>query len=65
MLNWMVKGQMLDNYLQACQDAVSNITTFKQDLRLQAIFEHCSKTIADEYYRTIPEDMLQRGWTND
>ena len=65
MLNWMVKGQMLDNYLQACQDAVSNITTFKQDLRLQAIFEHCSKTIADEYYKTIPEDMLQRGWTND
>lgn len=65
MLNWMVKGQTLENYLQACRDAVNNITTFKQDLRLQAIFEHCGKTIADEYYRTIPEDMLHRGWTND
>lgn len=65
MLKWMVKGQMLDNYLQACQDAVSNITTFKQDLRLQAIFEHCSKEIADEYYKQITPGLLEHGYTND
>lgn len=65
MLKWIVKGATLDNYLQACRDACNNITTFKRDERLHAIFEHCPKHIADEYYKTIPEYMLQRGWTNE
>ncbi len=65
MLNWIVKGQQLESYLQACRDAVANITTFKQDERLHAIFEHCPKYIADEYYQVIPEPLLNKGWTND
>ena len=65
MLNWIVKGQQLENYLQACRDAVKNITTFKQDERLHAIFEHCPKSIADEYYKIIPDELLNRGFTND
>ncbi len=65
MANWIVKGNTLENYLQACRDAVKNITTFKQDERLHAIFEHCPKSIADEYYKIIPESLLNKGWTND
>ena len=65
MYNWIVKGSTLENYLQACTDAVSNITTFKQDERLRPIFEHCPKEIADQYYTRIPPEMLKRGWTND
>jgi len=65
MLEWMVKGNTLTRYLQACKDACNNITTFKQDERLHAIFEHCPKSIADEYYKVIPDWMLNIGWTND
>jgi len=65
MLNWIVKGHKLENYLDACRDAVKNITTFKQDERLHAIFEHCPKYIADEYYKIIPEYLLNHGFTND
>ena len=50
--NWLVKGTTLKNYLQACKDAVSNITTFKSDPRLHPIFEHCPKSIADNYFDT-------------
>lgn len=65
MHNWIVKGKTVENYLQACRDAVANITTFKQDERLHAIFEHCPKHIADEYYKVIPEHFINKGWTND
>lgn len=65
MLNWIVKGQQLESYLQACRDAVKNITTFKEDERLHAIFEHCPKSIADEYYKVIPDELLHKGFTND
>ena len=65
MPNWIVKGKQLENYLQACRDAVKNITTFKQDERLHSIFEHCPKRIADEYYKVIPEELLNHKWTND
>jgi hypothetical protein len=65
MLNWIVKGPTLESYLQACKDAVKNITTFKQDERLHAIFEHCPKSIADEYHKQIPEWLLNKGFTND
>lgn len=65
MPEWIVKGNKIDNYLQACRDAVKNITTFKQDERLHAIFEHCPKSIADEYYKVIPEWLLNKGFTND
>jgi len=65
MLSWMVHGKTLDNYLQACKDAVKNINTFKSDARLHPIFEHCSKAIADEYYKVIPEELLNHGFTND
>jgi hypothetical protein len=61
----MVKGKTLDNYLQACKDAVNNITTFKSDQRLHPIFEHCPKAIADEYYKIIPDELLNHGFTND
>lgn len=65
MLNWIVKGNTLDNYLLACKDAVKNITTFKKDERLHAIFEHCPKSIADEYYQLIPPHWFNWVWTND
>jgi len=65
MLEWIVKGQTLESYLQACRDAVKNITTFKRDERLHAIFEHCPKHIADEYYKIIPQWLLNKGFTND
>lgn len=65
MRNWIVKGQQLERYLQACKDAVNNITTFKRDERLHAIFEHCPKCIADEYYKLLPEEMINKVWTND
>lgn len=65
MLKWIVKGKALENYIQACRDAVKNITTFKQDERLHTIFEHCPKVIADEYYKIIPEALLNKGFTND
>lgn len=65
MLKWIVKNEQLESYLQACRDAVKNITTFKQDERLHAIFEHCPKSIADEYYKIIPEWLLNKGFTND
>lgn len=65
MANWVVKGKVLENYLQACRDAVKNITTFKKDERLHAIFEHCPKSIADQYYEQIPPEMLKVGFTND
>lgn len=65
MPKWMIKDKALNDYLQACKDAVNNITTFKQDERLHAIFEHCPKRIADEYYKLLPEEMINKGWTND
>ena len=65
MSNWIVKGKTLENYLQACRDAVSNITTFKRDERLHAIFEHCSKAIADSYFESLPDGFLKTGFTND
>lgn len=65
MPKWIVKGNTLKNYLQACKDAAANITTFKKDERLHAIFEHCPKIIADEYYKIIPEWLLAKGFTND
>ena len=64
-MKWMVKDKVLDNYLQACRDAVSNITSFKQDSRLRPIFEHCPKHIADNYYNQIPQELLRQGFTND
>ena len=65
MHNWIVKGRTVENYLQACQDAVKNITTFKRDERLHAIFEHCPKAIADEYYLTLSQEMIDFKFTND
>ena len=63
--NWMVKENIQEAYLTACRDAVSNITSFKQDPRLTAIFEHCPKHIADEYYNQLPEEFIKHGFTND
>ena len=65
MLNWIVKGKTLENYLQACKDACNNINTFKSDARLYPIFEHCPKSIADEYFKVIPEKLLNFNFTND
>jgi hypothetical protein len=64
-MKWIVKGGILESYLQGCRDAVKNITTFKQDERLRPIFEHCPKHIADEYYKQIPDWLLSKGFTND
>jgi len=61
MLNWIVKGERLENYLQACRDAVKNITTFKRDYRLQVVFEHCTYEIAESHCVNV----LEHGYFKD
>lgn len=64
--NWMVKGKVLADYLQACKEA--DLATFKRDPRLTAIFEHASALQGYQYLKhikAIAPGLLERTWTND
>lgn len=64
--NWMVKGQMLADYLEACKTA--DLSNFKRDPRLTAIFEHTSVYQGHQYLEFIEENMpamFGKPFTND
>jgi putative sugar O-methyltransferase len=66
MPEWIVKGQLMSDYLHGCKDA--DIDNFKNDPRLTAIWEHCSTTIANQYLINIKQDnpwLLDKIFTND
>ena len=66
MPNWLVNGDVLDNYLKACKEA--KIEDFKNDWRFRPIFEHCKKFIAVQYVEMVRRnnpDLLKVQWTND
>lgn len=66
MPNWLVNGDVLENYLQACKEA--KIEDFKNDWRFRPIFEHCPKYIAlnhIENVRRLAPNFLSIKWTND
>lgn len=66
MSNWMVKGRILSDYLEACKTA--DISDFKRDPRLTTIFEHASALQGYQYLRhikSINPELLERTWTND
>lgn len=53
-MNWMIKGDKLTDYLEACKYAAGDgFANFKQDKRLRVIFEHCSYDIAENYERSL------------
>lgn len=64
--NWMVKGAVLNEYLDACKNA--DLKTFKRDIRLNRIFEHASveqgKAYLDLILKQTPE-LLTNTFTND
>lgn len=64
--NWMIKGYVLADYLEACKTA--DPSNFKRDLRLTAIFEHTSALQGYECLKHIKATnpaLLDRTWTND
>ncbi len=64
--NWMVKGDVLANYLEACKTA--DLATFKRDPRLTAIFEHATVTQGEAYYKHVLKTnpaLLSNTFTND
>lgn len=64
--NWMVKGAVLNEYLDACKNA--DMTTFKSDIRLNRIFEHASVMQGAAYLYLILKqtpELLQHRFTND
>lgn len=66
MPNWLVNGDVLENYLQACKEA--KIEDFKNDWRFRPIFEHCKKHIAQNYVDLVRKNnpnLLVMRWTND
>lgn len=63
---WMITGNDLTGYLQACREA--DINDFKKDQRLNKIFEHCSYAQGKEYMRLILKQtphLLNNKFTND
>lgn len=57
--NWMVREEILTNYIQTCEEAAYNnevFKTFKRDPYYTAILEHCSKNVAMEYFKFILKD---------
>lgn len=64
--NWMVKGDTLRDYLEACKTA--DIKNFKRDPRLTKIFEHASIEQGAAYLslilRQTPE-LFKHNFTND
>jgi len=66
MPNWLVKGEVLENYLQACLEA--NVEDFKNDWRLTPIFEHTKRYLALNYLSSVRKHnphLLTRKYTND
>lgn len=64
--NWMIKGDQLESYLNACRNA--DISCFKQNVVLRKIFEHCSVEAAWNYLKKILNDnpkLLLNSFTND
>lgn len=66
MPNWLVKGEVLNNYLQACKEA--DVSNFKNDWRFRPIFEHTKMFIAVSYVKLVMKNnphLLSVKWTND
>lgn len=66
MPNWLVNGDVLENYLQACKEA--KVEDFKNDWRFRPILEHCPKYIALSHIENVRKnqpDWLNVKWTND
>lgn len=66
MPNWLVNGDVLENYLKACKEA--KIEDFKNDWRFRPIFEHCPKYIAQNYVDLVRKNnpnLIVMRWTND
>ena len=62
-MRWMIKDKTLSNYLTACRFA--ELQTFKQDRRLQKIFEHCTEEAAKNYLKIIGPHLINNDFTND
>ena len=66
MPNWLVKGEVLENYLKACTEV--DVNDFKNDWRLTPIFEHTKRYIALNYIQSIRNHnphLLGKKYTND
>ena len=66
MPEWIVKGKVMTDYLEACE--VVSLYNFKLDPRLTAIWEHCSKQIAVQYLVQASRDnpwLFSREYSND
>jgi putative sugar O-methyltransferase len=66
MPEWMVTESIIKDYLTACKEA--DINDFKRDKRLTAIWEHCPKHVAWQYYLFIMDnlaELLEYNYTND
>lgn len=64
--NWMVKGDTLRDYLEACKTA--DIKNFKRDPRLTKIFEHASIEQGSAYLSLILKqtpELFKYNFTND
>jgi len=64
--NWMVKGAILKEYLQACKEA--DMSNFKRDIRLNQIFEHSTVEQGFSYLNhviNINRKLLDNVFTND
>jgi hypothetical protein len=64
--NWMVKGDTLRDYLEACKTA--DIKNFKRDPRLTKIFEHASIEQGAAYLSLILKqtpELFKHNFTND
>lgn len=64
--NWMVKGKVLADYLEACKTA--DLNNFKRDPRLTKIFEHTSIEQGKAYLNHIlktDSKVLDNIFTND
>jgi len=64
--NWMVKGDTLRDYLEACKTA--DIKNFKRDPRLTKIFEHASIEQGAAYLSLILKqtpELFKHTFTND
>lgn len=54
--HWMVREEVIKDYLKVCSDAVKDnevFDTFKSLSAYKKILEHCSFKVANEYYRRV------------
>lgn len=57
--HWKVNERTAAEYLEVCRLAATDdrmFATFKSDRRYQEVLEHCSKSVALEYYKQIDRD---------